>query len=156
MQTAGNPTLSLDLLRNGIYHSQDWGEYQLSDGVYHRPPPTSQESPDAYTSRMLDQVIFGDINLDGFEDAVVFLTTQNGGSGHLVEMAAVLNFNGSPRNIATLYLGDRVMVEGGAVMNGLIALNLRVQGPNDAACCPSQAAALAYLLKGDQLIQVNP
>jgi hypothetical protein len=71
-------------------------------------------------------------------------------------MAVVLNLNGSPSNISTLYLGDRVMVEGGAVMNGLIALNLRVQGPNDAACCPSQAVALTYLLKGDQLVQVNP
>ncbi len=145
--TAGNPTLSLDVLRNGLYHSQDWGKYQLTNGVYYRTPSTSQESPEAYTSRILDQVIFGDINLDGFEDAVVFMATQNGGSGHFVEMAVVLNLNGSPSNISTLYLGDRVMVEGGAVMNGLIALNLRVQGPNDAACCPSQAAALTYLIQ---------
>ena len=73
--TSGNPTFSLDVLRNGLYHSQDWSEYQLTNGVYYRTPPTSQESPEAYTSRILDQVIFGDINLDWLEDAVVFLTT---------------------------------------------------------------------------------
>ncbi|HEX7555082.1 MAG TPA: hypothetical protein VF338_00555, partial [Leptolinea sp.] len=100
--------LSLDILRNAIYHSPDWGDFQLSDGIYHRTPPTSQESPDTYTTRLLDIVLYGDINGDGFEDAVVFLTTQNGGTGHFVEMAAVLNLNGSARSITTVSLGDRV------------------------------------------------
>jgi hypothetical protein len=149
-----NFTLSLDILRYGTYHSPDWGEFQLSDGIYYRTPPTSQESPETYTTRLLDTVFYGDINLDGFEDAIVFLSTQNGGTGHFVEMAAVLNLNGSARNISTLYLGDRVVVESGVVQDGLITLNLRVQGPNDGLCCPSQIATWNFHLDSGQLIQI--
>jgi len=135
---AVNSTLSLDMLRNTTYRSPDWGEFQLSDGVYYRTPPTAQESPETYTTRLLDTVLYGDINQDGLEDAVIFLNTQNGGTGHFIEMAAVLNLNGNPVNISTQYLGDRVIVESGTVQGGSITVNLRVQGPNDPACCPSQ------------------
>lgn len=146
-------TLSLDILRFGVYHSPDWGEFQLSDGVFYRTPPNSQESPENYTTRLLDNVLFGDLNLDGLEDAVVFIYTQNGGTGRFVEMAAVLNMNGSARNISTVYLGDRVIVESGAIQDGLVTLNLVVQGPNDAFCCPSQPVTWNFQLINDQLVQ---
>ena len=135
---AVNSTLSLDILRNATYRSPDWGEFQLSDGIYYRTPPTSQESPEAYTTRLLDTVLYGDINQDGLGDAVVFLATQSGGTGTFIEMAVVLNLDGSPVNISTRYLGDRVIVESGTVEGGSITLTLRVQGPNDPLCCPSQ------------------
>lgn len=150
-----NLTLSLDILRFGVYHSPDWGEFQLSDGIYYRTPPTSQESPENYTTRLLENVLYGDLNLDGLEDAVVFIYTQNGGTGRFVEMAAVLNLNGSARNISTLYLGDRVIVESGAVQDGLITLNLRVQGPNDGLCCPSQIVTWNFHLDNGQLVQIS-
>jgi hypothetical protein len=149
-----NTTLSLDILRYGVYRSPDWGEFQLSDGVYYRTPPTSQESPDAYTTRLQDLVIYGDINLDGLEDALAFLNTQNGGTGHFIEMAAVLNLNGSPLNVSTLSLGDRVIVESGTIQDGLISLNMRVQGPNDGLCCPSQSVTWNFHLDNAQLVRI--
>ena len=148
-----NLTLPLDILRNATYHSPDWGEFQLSNGIYYRTPPTSQESPETYTTHLLDTVLYGDINLDGFQDAVVFLSTQNGGTGHFVEMAAVLNLNGSPSNISTLYLGDRVVIESGAIQNGVITLNLRVQGPNDGLCCPSQLVTWNFHFDSGQVVK---
>jgi len=152
-QQVGNLTLSLDILRNATYYSPDWGEFQLSNGIYYRTPPTSQESPETYTTHLLDTVLYGDINLDGFQDAVVFLSTQNGGTGHFVEMAAVLNLNGSPSNISTLYLGDRVVIESGAIQNGVITLNLLVQGPNDGLCCPSQLVTWNFHLDSGQVVK---
>ena len=149
-----NLTLSLDILRNATYYSPDWGEFQLSNGIYYRIPPTAQESPEIYTTHLLDTVFYGDINLDEFQDAVVFLSTQNGGTGHLVEMAAILNLNGSPSNISTLYLGDRVVIESGAVQNGVITLNLLVQGPNDGLCCPSQLVTWNFHLDSGQLVKI--
>ena len=156
MPIANAPTLSLDILRNGTYRSPDWGEFQLSDGIFYRTPPTSQESPETYTTRLSDTVLYGDINLDGFEDAIVFLYTQNGGTGHFVEMAAVLNFKGNPVNVSTLYLGDRVILESGSVQGRWVSLNLRVHGPNDAACCPSQIVVRTVLFDGNQLIEGTP
>ena len=152
-QVEQQTTLSLDILRNAQYHSPDWGEFQLSNGIYYRTPATSQESPETYKTHLLDTVFYGDINLDGFQDAVVFLSTQNGGSGHFVEMAAVLNLNGSPSNISTLYLGDRVVIESGAIQNGVITLNLLVQGPNDGLCCPSQQVTWNFHLDSGQVVK---
>ena len=153
-QQVSNLTLSLDILRNATYHSPDWGEFQLSNGIYYRTLPTSQESPETYTTHLLDIVLYGDINLDGFQDAFVFLSTQNGGTGHFVEMAAVLNLNGSPSNISTLSLGDRVVIESGVVRNGVLTLNLRVQGPNDGLCCPSQNVTWNFHLDSGQLVKI--
>ena len=69
-------------------------------------------------------------------------------------MAAVLNSNGSARNVSTLYLGDRVVVESGTIQDGLVTLNLRVQGPNDGLCCPSQIATWNFRLNSGQLVQI--
>jgi hypothetical protein len=80
------------------------------------------------------------------------LNTQNGGSGHFIELAAVLNQNGSAYNVSTIYLGDRVVVESGKVENGTIKLSMRVQGPNDGLCCPSQPAEWEFVLSENQLV----
>jgi hypothetical protein len=153
-ETPQSHVLSLDVLRNAAYRSPDWGEFKLADGTYHRSPPTAQESPDIYTTRLLDPVIYGDLNSDGFEDAVVFLSTQNGGTGHFVEMAAVLDLGGVPLNGSTLYLGDRIVIESGMTRGGLITLNLIVHGPNDGLCCPSQHVVWNFRLDNGQLLQI--
>jgi len=152
---SGSATLSQAVLLYSTYRSPDWGEFQLTDGVYYRTPPTSQESPETYTTRFQGPVFYGDINADGLEDALVILSTQNGGSGHFVELAAVLNQNGSPYNAATISLGDRVVVESGMVEDGTIVLNMRVQGPNDGLCCPSQAVTWKFVLNGSQLMKLS-
>ena len=146
--------LSQAVLMNGTYRSPDWGEFELTDGVYYRTPSTSQESPETYTTRFHGPIFYGDINTDGLEDALVILGTQNGGSGHLIELAAVLNQNGNAYNVATTSLGDRVVVESGKVENGTIVLNMRVQGPNDGLCCPSQFVTWSFALNGNQLVKL--
>ena len=62
-----NLTLSLDILRFGVYHSPDWGEFQLSDGIYYRTPPTSQESPENYTTRLLENVLMATLIWTGLK-----------------------------------------------------------------------------------------
>jgi len=151
---SGSATLSQAVLLSSTYRSPDWGEFQLQDGVYYRTPPTSQESPEIYTTRYQGPIFYGDINTDGLEDALVILSTQNGGSGHFIELAAVLNQNGNAYNISTTYLGDRVIVESGKVENGTIVLNMRVQGPNDGLCCPNQSITWSFVLNGSQLIKL--
>ena len=151
---SGSAKLSQAVLLNSTYRSPDWGEFQLQDGVYYRTPPTSQESPEIYTTRFQGPIFYGDINTDGLEDALVILSTQNGGSGHFIELAAVLNQNGTAYNVSTIYLGDRVIVESGKVENGTIVLNMRVQGPNDGLCCPSQSVIWSFALNGNQLVKL--
>jgi len=151
---SANTNLSVDILRSGEYHSPDWGVFQLTDGVYYRTPSTSQESPDIYTTRIQDPIIYGDINADGLEDALVILNTQNGGSGHFIELAGMVNQNGSAYNISTIPLGDRVVVESGNIENGIIVLNMRVHGSSDGLCCPSQSVTWNFTLSGNQLAKI--
>ncbi len=146
--------LTLAVLKNSTYRSPDWGEFQLTDGVYYRTPPNSLPLSESYTSRFLGPIIYGDINADGVEDAVVILVTQNGGSGHFVELAVMLNQEGNAYNTATTSLGDRVVVESGELENGIIKLSLRVHGPNDGLCCPSQLVTWSFVLDGNLLIKL--
>lgn len=144
----------LDVLRNGIYRSPDWGEFQLTDGVFYRTPQAPQDSAGIYTTRIHEPVYYGDVNMDGFQDALVILNTQNGGTGHFIELALVLDQNGTAFNVSTVSLGDRVVVEGAAVDNGVIILNMKVQGPNDGMCCPSQLVIWSFILTGDRLVKL--
>ncbi len=148
------PELTLSALRNAAYHSPDWGDYQLTDGVYHRPGALPGESADIYVTQLLEPVAYGDLNGDGIPDAVVFLSTQNGGTGHFREMAAVINRDGSPDNVSTVSLGDRVVIEAAQIEAGVITLNMRVQGPEDGMCCPSQSVTWRYQLEGGSLVKL--
>jgi hypothetical protein len=144
--------LTLSALQNAQYHSPDWGDFQLVNGMYYRTPPTPFDSPQAYCTQLDERVAFGDLNADGREDAVVFLITQNGGTGHFVELAAVLNQVGGTNNISTVYLGDRVGVESAQIVDGVIILDMLVQGPNDPLMSGSQPEIWRFHLENGQLV----
>jgi hypothetical protein len=152
--TAVLPDLSFVVLQNASYYSNDWGDFTLTDGVYYRTPPTVQESPEIYTTRMTSNLFYGDMNFDGWEDVGVILTTQNGGTGHFFELALVLNQNGTPYNISTVSLGDRVVVQSGYVQDGILGVTMLTQGPNDPLCCPSQLETRRFRLDGNRLVSV--
>lgn len=154
--SAAVPALTLAALQNAEYRSADWGTFRLTDGLYERPPQNPGESASAYTSRLLEPAAFGDLNADGAEDAVVGISTQNGGTGHFVELAAVLNRGGAPQNVDMLSLGDRVVIEQARIESGLVTLNMRVHSASDGLCCPSQSETWHFELRGDRLIRVNP
>ena len=152
--TPSSGSLALLALRNAQYRSPDWGEYQLVEGVYYRTPTAPGESAETYLTQLDERFVTGDLNADGVEDAVAFLRTQNGGTGHFVELAAMLNQGGNPYNISTVSLGDRVGVESVQIVDGVIILAMRVQGPNDGMCCPSQLETWQFRLDNNLLVQL--
>ncbi len=151
---ASSAELSLSALKNAVYHSPDWGDYQLVDGIYYRPPSAPGESPETNMTQLIEPVAVGDLNGDGVPDAVVFLSTQTGGTGNFREMAAVIDRGGSPDNVSTVTLGDRVAIEAAQIDAGVITLNMRVHGPNDGLCCPSQFETWRYRLEAGSLIRL--
>jgi len=154
MPTPSSGSLTLLALQNAQYRSPDWGEYQLVDGVYYRTPTAPGESAETYLTQLDERFVTGDLNADGVEDAVAFLRTQNGGTGHFVELVAMLNQGGNPFNISTVYLGDRVIVESVQVVDGVVTLGMRVQGANDGMCCPSQLETWQFRLENNQLVRL--
>ena len=152
--TAPLPGLTFAALQNASYHSNDWGDFTLTNGMHLRTPPTSQESPQAYSTHITPDLFYGDMNFDGLNDAGVILVTQNGGTGHFFELALVLNQNGYPYNISTVSLGDRVAVQTGFVQDGILHITLLTHRANDPLCCPSQLTVMRFQLDGNQLIAV--
>ena len=150
--TNGSKSLSPDTIKNAEYHSVDFGDYHLADGVYYRTPLPG-ESPDQSSTQLAEPIAFGDLNSDGFEDAVVILETRTGGTGVFVELAALLNQNGKADNSSTVSLGDRVKVNALRIQSGTIMLDMIVHGPNDGLCCPTQSEEWRFGLVDTQLIR---
>ena len=152
--TPVQPVLTFEILRNASYHSDDWGDFPLTDGVYFRTPSAPNESPEIYSTRLMSDLFYGDMDFDGLIDVGAILSTQNGGTGHFFELALVLNKNGTPYNIATVSLGDRVVVQTGYVQDGVLVITMLVQGPNDPLCCPSTMETRRFRLDGNRLVSV--
>ena len=151
---AAEADLTLEALQNASYQGIYDEPVQLTDGQYEGEPfvpggasrPTVVLHPEVYA--------FGDLNGDGVDDAVVILIENSGGSGNFRYLAAVINQDGAPVNIATQFVGDREQVQAITIEDGEIMLNMVAHGPEDPMCCPTQEVTKVYQLQGDQLVEV--
>ena len=64
---------------------------------------------------------------------------------YLLQYIALLErtANGA-ENTVTAPVGDRVRIEGGAIENGAFLLDVTQHGPDEPACCPTQAVTRHY------------
>ncbi len=140
--------LTIEKLKNGSYDLR-CGKVKLHDGSYdfgHDFPFHSVE--------LTDKIAFGDLNGDGVPDAAVILRTFAGASGVLVEMAAILNEKGTPRQAAVLMLGNKVGVETLSIQSGEIVVYINKHRKDDPLCCPSLWVTERYKLEGGRLLAV--
>jgi heat shock protein HslJ len=124
------------------------GEVTLVDGQF-------EDSENRYVAVLADEPrAFGSIN--GQDAAAVLLDENSGGSGLFVSLALVLDQDGTPVNVATTLLGDRVDVYALTIdENGVIAVEMVRQGPNDPMCCPTEVVRVLYVYDGAQLIEAG-
>jgi hypothetical protein len=143
--------LTIEQLRNAIYPLEAAANRQvkLVDGKYSEDIVAGSASK--LTVDMTDRSAFGDLNGDGSEDAAVELAWNSGGSGTFHELAAVINQAGIPKVVALKVLGDRIVVKNMAIVDGVIVVDMLVQGPGDGMCCPKTPVTLRYKLVGDSL-----
>ncbi len=142
--------LTPEAVKNGrffseLFENKRW--VQLKNGVY-----SLRQEDDILDIRLINGAL-GDLNGDGAGDAAVILSTNTGGSGSFIELAAVINEKGQPRHVASEELGDRVKVEKIVIHNGVITLNLVVHGPEDPSCCPTRRTTMRFKLQGTKLVQ---
>jgi heat shock protein HslJ len=105
------------------------------------------------TVRLTDNIAYGQLNNQAV--AAVVLVTDPGGSGTFYDLAVVVNQNGTPTNVATTSLGDRVQINSSNVENNQIVVDMVQAGPDDPLCCPSQQVLKTFELQGDQLVEVS-
>lgn len=101
-------------------------------------------------------LLSGDLDGDGAEEAAVLLWENSGGSGTRLYIAVVGRENGSPVNLSTALVGDRVQTRKGHIEDNRIVLDVVQAGPDDAACCPGEEAIRSWTLKGGTLAEGTP
>jgi hypothetical protein len=97
---------------------------------------------------LLPLAAWGDLYGDDRREVATVVVTRIPGRGTLHEMVVLADGNGRAVQIAHEYLGDRVDVEGLAVADRSVAVQMQVHGPNDPVCCPSQRVSRRFTIQG--------
>jgi hypothetical protein len=145
------PPLTWEILSNATYQSENAlrGSVPLTDGEYVDEPNRVR----VILPRRF--VAGGDMDGDGVLDAAVILVANTGGTGVFHELCVVLNRGGSPEQVATAGLGDRVKIESFRIEAGEVVVDMIVHGPADPMCCPTQRELRRYRVEDDRLRQVT-
>ena len=124
---------------------------RMRDGHWQGRPaaPGSATVPRARVHTEL--IARGDLDGDGYEDAVVLLEHDPGGSGTFLHLAVVSHREGRPVMVASRLVGERLQVRGLRVEGPQIVLDVVRAGPSDPSCCPGELATLTWTLKRRQL-----
>jgi uncharacterized protein YecT (DUF1311 family) len=146
-------SLTLEALKNMTYIiSED--TVKLTDGEYRE-----KVFPDAATEeiiRLSDAIAFGDLDGNAGEDAAVLFFHSPGGSGTFYYLAAVINDAGSPNNVATVALGDRIRTDSLSITNREIVIKMMTHAEGQGlAEPPAVEVTRRYRLVGGALVEVT-
>lgn len=98
--------------------------------------------------------LYGDLNGDGKEEAVIETLCNTGGSGQFSQAYIYTMKGGKPSLIAEVKGGDRGM---GGIDNLKVVSNRLVVTKNESsvACCPEFKVTTTYKLEGKKLVAVS-
>ena len=105
--------------------------------------------------RLADIAAFGDLDGNLAPDAAAVLVSSGGGSGTFVELAAVRNEHGAARPVATVLLGDRVLVREVRIEGRRILVRLRVRGATDPFSLRTREISRHYAFDGNSLVLLD-
>ncbi len=89
--------------------------------------------------------LFGDLDHDGDEDAVVVIVYDPGGSGTFYYIAAAINQNGSYSGTAGYLLGDRIIAQVVKIHNGVVLAQYLDRRPADPMSTPPSVRTAIHL-----------
>jgi heat shock protein HslJ len=130
------------------------GKAQLKNGVFEEP-----SAPDSATKNRVElnkDIVLGDLNGDGLDDAVVTLVADPGGSGTFTYLAFVINENGVAKPTTSILLGDRIIVKSITNQSGEVVVTILTRKPDEPMTSkPTQEVKRTFKLQGDQLEEVK-
>ncbi len=98
-----------------------------------------------------------DLDNDGDEDAVIFLTYQGGGSGTFFYIAAALQEKEQYRGTNGIFLGDRIRSPAAILQNGMIIVNFLDRRPDEPmTSAPSALQRRYFILNNSMLDEIKP
>lgn len=123
---------------------------RVKDGVYERTNPS-----DRFLFKV-GSVVYGDLDGDGRDEAIVTTACNTGGSGVFSEGFLFGLVNGRVRQLTNVPGGDRAWnsIHAITVTDGVLSVvRLAPDGPNGPACCPKFLETTKYKLVGHRLTQ---
>lgn len=143
-------TLTVDDLQNATYTEYaEAAPVTLVNGEYRQPVPEST-AEEVYS--LTDTFAFADFDGDGSEDALAVLISDTAGTGRFFTLMLLLNKNGVPTQADSISLGDRSPMKAINRVGGDIYVDYITQGPNDAACCATQATSQKFRVENGKLV----
>jgi len=152
---ANSSRLTVEQLQNATYSGIYDKPVTLVNGKYEGEPFAEGASSRPTVEYINHSELYGDLNGDGLEDAVVFLVENSGGTGEFVYVAAQLNQKGQPVDAGTASVEDRVQIKSAVIENGQIKLETTTEGPGDAACCKSHKIHKIYAVQNGKLAEIT-
>lgn len=128
---------SLAEFRNATYYglmTNHGGAVPLRNGRWEAAAASGAEPVTVHTVH--DYHIFGDLDGDGQEEAIVLLAEERGGTGPFLYLAVVDRVDGEVRTTGQASLGDRTELRSLKVEHGRLRAGVVQAGENDPACCP--------------------
>jgi hypothetical protein len=147
--------LSYASIAGGTYNVLGMGNVTLSNGEYANSAFDPAGTGSTIQFAGMAAVAFGDMNVDGAEDAVVELRTNTGGTGIFVELAVVLNTGGQPQYMNSMGIGDRTIVRTLAIADGILNAGLTVHDADDGGCCPTLEVTWQFKFQGGKLVKLD-
>lgn len=145
--------LSWQELAKGTYSGIFAEPVRLTDGRWEGEPFAPGGASRPSLQLIDDFMAAGDLDGDGSQETVVLLAESSGGSGSRVYIAAVDRRAGQPVNVGTALIGDRVQLRTLRLIDDRVELDVVQQGPEDAACCPTQKATRTWKLESGGLAE---
>jgi hypothetical protein len=127
----------------------------LTNGDYTDTAFNAADTGSAVQNTRIDNTAFGDVNADGTEDAVVALVTNTGGTGRFLEFALVLNVDGQPQYVNSVFIDDRAIVHAVDIVEGILTADLTVHDADDGGCCPSLKVIWKFVYQSGELTKIE-
>jgi len=86
--------------------------------------------------KVFGEPVYADLNNDGVNDAVMFLTQDSGGSGTFYYAVEAINIDGAYKGTNALFLGDRIAPQNINIDNGRAVVNFAVRKEGDSFATP--------------------
>jgi len=97
----------------------------------------------------------GDLDGDKKDDVVVIIRTRYGKDANFTRLAVFRNNNDKPEFVVLKNLGDRVLIQGMEIVDGLLRVEMLVHGPDDSPCCPKTPKHAVYELIEGTLVELK-
>jgi hypothetical protein len=94
----------------------------------------------------------GDLNGDNINDGVAIVTVNNGGSGTVNYLYALVGGKLNPTITEPVYLGDRTEIKSLNIISEKIVLDIKKHKQDDASCCPTKKTTLTYWLGNGKIV----